>query len=122
MPRIVRIAEWANIAFNRENIYNLNPEALAPGKTLIEAMKTLGLSLTSDEMEYVSSVPASQQEAIRGALHSAVSRERRLPVTTAWAPGYDFELTVWEAAATADRVGAMTVLLRSPYAEHGFAG
>ena len=98
-----------------------NPEALAPGKTLIEATKTLGLSLTSDEIEYVSSVPAAQQEAIRGALHSAVSRERRLPVTMAWAPGYDFELTVWEAAATADHAGAMTVLLRSPYAEHGFA-
>ena len=122
MPKIVRIAEWANIAFNRENIYNLNPEALAPGKTLIEAMETLGLSLTSDEKEYVSSVPAAQQEAIRGALHSAVSRERRLPVTMAWAPGYDFELTVWEVAATADHAGAMTVLLRSPHSEHGFAG
>ena len=121
MPKIVRIAEWANVIFNRENIYSLNPEALAPGKTLIEAMETLGLSLTSDEMEYVSSVPAAQQEAILAALHSAVNRERRLPVTMAWAPGYDFELTVWEAAGTDDHAGAMTVLLRSPHAGRGFA-
>ena len=112
MPRIVRITEWANIAFNRENIYNLNPEALAPGKTLIEATKTLGLSLTSDEIEYVSSVPAAQQEAMRAALYSAASRG--VPVTLAWAPRYDNELTIWEASGTSG-AGAMTILLRTPY-------
>jgi hypothetical protein len=89
--------------------------------TLIGAMETLGLSLTSDEIEFVSSLPASQHEAIRAALRSAVIREPRVPVTFAWSPGYDSELTIWEAAATGSNAGAITILLRTPYAK-GTAG
>jgi hypothetical protein len=109
---MVEIAEAANLAFSRENIAKFNAEALAPGRTLVAAIESLGLKLTGEEVEFVSSLPAGQQEAIRAALYSAASRG--VPATLAWAPGYDNELTIWESAG-ASGAAAMTILLRTPY-------
>ena len=101
-----------NRRYSRENIAKFNPEALALGRTLVAAIESLGLSLTGEEIEFVSSLPAGQQEAMRAALYSAASRG--VPATLAWAPGYDNELTIWEASG-ASGAGAMTILLRTPY-------
>jgi hypothetical protein len=46
-------------------------------------------------------------------IRSAVARS--MPITFAWAPGYDYELSVWDVADTADTAGGITVLLRSRY-------
>jgi hypothetical protein len=50
---------------------------------------------------------------IRAALYSAV--QRSLPVTLAWAPAFDFSVTVWDVASTAQSVGGMTLFVRGPY-------
>jgi hypothetical protein len=115
MPKVVRVAERLNQVFGRENIDRFSPELLAPGTTLASAAREFKLAVSDREMAYLSSLPAGEQEALRAALYSALTRSPRLPVTFAWAPGYDYELTVWEVPETKDTEGAMTILVRSPY-------
>jgi hypothetical protein len=37
------------------------------------------------------------------------------PITFSWTPGYDFELTIWDAPDTGRTHGGITVLLKSRY-------
>lgn len=62
---------------------------------------------------FVDSMPVGLQRAIGAAVGSAIERE--LPVTFAWAPAYDWEVSIWDVADTAQTHGGMTVLVRSRY-------
>ena len=61
------------------------------------------------------SAPASMREALRAVIHHALSQDPPTPVTFAWAPGYDFELTFWNAPDNPQTRGGITVLLKSRY-------
>jgi len=63
--------------------------------------------------DFAGSMPIGMQRAISAAVRSAV--DRGLPVTFAWAPGYDWELSLWDVADTEQTHGGMTVLIRSRY-------
>ncbi len=65
--------------------------------------------------DYLKQMPASFQETVRGIIHHALSTEPPTPVTFAWAPGYDFELTLWHAPDTPRTRGGITVLVKSRY-------
>lgn len=64
---------------------------------------------------HLATAPGSFLEVLRGVIHHALSTEPPTPVTFAWAPGYDFEVTVWQAADTKTTRGGITVLLKSRY-------
>jgi hypothetical protein len=65
--------------------------------------------------KYVGQAPGAFLEALRGVVHYAVSHDPPIPVTFAWAPGYDFELSLWQAADTRTTRGGITVLVKSRY-------
>jgi hypothetical protein len=65
--------------------------------------------------KYLGQAPGAFLEALRGVVHYAVSHDPPIPVTFAWAPGYDFELSLWQAADTATTRGGITVLVKSRY-------
>lgn len=113
MPSMQAMVERSNLKFNRENISEFNAQWLAPGVSLAEGAQSGGIAVTDAEVQYLQALPAGHQEVIRAALYSAVMRE--LPVTLAWAPAFDFSVTVWEVATTAQSVGGMTLLVRGPY-------
>jgi hypothetical protein len=64
---------------------------------------------------HLASAPGSFREVLRGVVYYALSTEPPTPVTFAWAPGYDFEVTLWQAADTSMTRGGITVLLKSRY-------
>jgi hypothetical protein len=64
---------------------------------------------------YLATVPPLILETVRGVLHHALSTTPPTPVTLAWAPGYDFEVTIWQAPDTAETPGGVTVLCKSRY-------
>lgn len=109
------MAASASGMFGAEGIKNLKAEAFAPGVSLSDAVSSLGIARTRYQKDYLASWPESQQEAIRATLHSAITRG--VPVSFAWAPGYDYEVSVWEAASTPESRSWITVLLRSRYPE-----
>ncbi len=61
--------------------------------------------------------PAGLLEAVRALLAENARQEEPLPVTVAWAPGYDDETTLWQVADTATSRGGITIMVRSRYAD-----
>ncbi|HSV03009.1 MAG TPA: hypothetical protein VLI41_07350 [Phenylobacterium sp.] len=60
-------------------------------------------------------IPESLREAIRGVIHSALAADPPIPLTFAWAPGYDYELNVWHAPDTDMTRGGITMLIKTRY-------
>lgn len=115
MPPYQLMLERANALFNREQIGQIDGALFdAPG-SLDDLLAEVGICKTDREAEHVRGWPDGIKEALRAAVRSAVSREPRMPITFSWVPGYDYELDIWEAAATSESIGAMTILIRSRY-------
>jgi len=113
MPSMQAMVERSNDKFKRENIGEFNAEWLAPGVPLAQGAQSAGIAQTQTEVQYLEALPAGHQEVLRAALYSAV--QRSLPVTLAWAPAFDFSVTVWEVAGTGQSMGGMTLLIQGPY-------
>jgi len=114
MPYMQAMVDSANTALNRDNIGSFSATQVAPGLTLSDAVASIpGVVMGVKARAYLDSWPLGLQEVVRGAVHSAVTR--KLPVTFAWMPGYDFKVTVTEAPGNPDSIGGMTILLESRY-------
>lgn len=114
MPFLQAIAERANHQFSRENISNVDGGRLAA--TSLGALASgLGIARSKTETDYLDAWPPALQAAVRAVLQSAVARQPRVPVTIAWVPGYDYEVDVWESKSVKNSIGAITIVLRSPY-------
>ncbi len=94
--------------FSPENIATVDPEILASDLPLVDALEKLDIPLSDHDRRYVGSWPHGLQQAIRGAVHSAVNRKEKLAVTFGGAPSAFFEVTIWEAS------GGMAILFRGP--------
>lgn len=116
MPFMQKLVSTANQAFGPEGIQQLDGEAFGPGRPLALAVKEAGIIEDDTVLDYLDHWPSGMKEALRALLHHNLQRppEQRLPVTFAWAPGYDDEMTMWEVADGASR-GGITVFLRSRY-------
>ncbi len=116
MPTMQAMTEKANAVFNRDSIGQIPAAAKTSlgtkNKDLGEICQDLGVAASAAEKNYLSAWPAGLQEALRAAVDSAVAR--KLPVTFAWQPWYDYELDIVEVAGTPTSMGGMTVILRSP--------
>jgi hypothetical protein len=108
-----------NVAFGAERIGDLDPAPFAPGgdgaETLSGALVASGVDLDEATQRYVDGWPSAQQAALRAALHENLARDGRVPVTFAWAPGYDYELTIWDVRDSSETAGGITVLFKSRY-------
>jgi hypothetical protein len=107
-----------NLRFNAENIANseLNPpDAFAEGTTLSELVEDEPWVPQADVVDYLDSIPSGIQEAIRAVIREDLQRENPVPITFAWQPGYDWELTVNDVSDTAKTRGGITMIVRSRY-------
>lgn len=120
MPKLQLAVTYLNRAFDEQNIDDLvdNRNAFAPGKQISSALKFVlpqELPIFKDLIAYVESLPGSLQESIRSIVYHALSTSPPTRATFAWAPGYDFQMTVWQAPDTRQTPGGITVLLKSRY-------
>ena len=68
---------------------------------------------------YVAMMPRGFQEMLRSLIHHALTSQPQVLLNFAWAPGYDFEMTVWEIVEPAPHQTGMTILLRGRYPDEG---
>src|SRR5690242_6846858 len=115
MPIMQGIIERLNVLLNRKNLEHLDADLVAPGQSLAAAARAVGAVTAAYEQAFIESWPSSLQEVIRAALYSAATRKPRIPVTFSWTPGYDFEVSVWEAPGTRRTIGGITIQVRSRY-------
>jgi hypothetical protein len=90
----------------------------APGRSLGEIARearTAPADVLDAWARFLDTMPIAIQETIRAVGYAALSAEPPIEVTFAWAPAYDFEVTVWQAPDTRTTKGGITVLIRSRY-------
>ncbi|HZU72397.1 MAG TPA: hypothetical protein VE990_06455 [Acidimicrobiales bacterium] len=115
MPITQTMLTSLNVRFSHDNLHEVPVELFAPGRRLSEAVRDERLRVHHfDLAEYLDRLPPAIHEAIRAAVQSALTRSPRSPVTFAWAPGYDYELSIWDTPA-AGTPGGITILLRTRY-------
>lgn len=118
MSGLQTILGYLNGAFSREHIAELaaKRESFAPGKPLAAGVIIKeGTRLHALWVEYLALMPVSFQEAFRSVVYHALSTEPPTPIVFAWAPGYDYEMTMWHAPDTPPTKGGITLLMKSRY-------
>ena len=102
-----------NVRLGPDAIKGLSPDLFAEGQLLSAALpddlQSLGFALDA--------LPTGIHEAIRACLKDAVQRE--MPVTIAWAPGYDYRLSLWDVSSTDQTQGGVTMLVETRYPDDG---
>ena len=119
MPRMQTAVTAMNATFGADRIGDLDPAPFAPGgdgeATLSAAFVAAGVDFDEATQRYVDGWPTAIQAAVRATVHENLTRAGRVPITFAWAPGYDYEVTVWDVRDSTETAGGMTVLFKSRY-------
>jgi hypothetical protein len=106
-----------NTAFGPDTIGGIDADVwdLRAGLSLSEAFLRSGVELEDATAAFVDGWPTALQAAVRAVVFENLTRSGTVPVTFAWAPGSDFEATIWDVRDTAETAGGITVLFRSRY-------
>lgn len=118
MPAFQTVLGELNVHMGQQKLGALAQRAgqFAPGKGL-------DLAFLVDEKTplhrawkgYLAQVPPALQEALRSVIHHALTTTPPTQITFAWAPAYDYEMTIWQAPDTKITKGGITVLFKSRY-------
>jgi hypothetical protein len=114
MPALQTLFTQLNASFGPDSIRVLDIDMFDQERTLASMVSEEYQAVAADALD---AIPSSIHDAIRAVLRSAVSRQ--MPVTLAWAPGYDFRLSVWDVADTDQTQGGITVFLETRYPSDG---
>jgi hypothetical protein len=118
MAAFQTVLSYLNVAFSKDNIVELatKRENFAPGRALAQgAVVKEGTRLHALWTDYLTKMPPSFQETFRAIVYHALSTEPPTPITWAWAPGYDYELSIWQSPDTPPTKGGITILMKSRY-------
>jgi hypothetical protein len=118
MPGLQTVLSKLNHHFGRDGIKKMvkHRAKFGTGKPL-----AAGIVVTPDHAlhkfysNYVNSMPGSMQEAMRAVIHHSLGTKPATPITFSWAPGYDYEMSVWHAPDTSATRGGVTVMVKSRY-------
>ena len=118
MPMFETAWRGMNASFHADKIdaFAQRSADFAPGKPL-DVSFAVGddPALQRAFKAFFDKTPSSMKEAIRAVIHNALTANPPTPVTFAWAPAYDYELTIWQSHDTATTRGGITVLMKSRY-------
>jgi hypothetical protein len=118
MPALQVALGPLNERFNAGNVgnYEINPpEAFAEGNHLADLVEEEEYIPARAAEAFLREMPAGLHEAIRAVIYQNLRRDTPLPITFAWQPGYDWELTLNDVASTDETAGGITVIVRSRY-------
>jgi hypothetical protein len=119
MPIFQTVLGQLNAAFHGQalqNLANQQKDAFAPGKPLAAGIVVPpGSPLFNEWRDFLDQMPGGFKESLRNILHYALNTSPPTEVTFAWAPGYDYELTIWQAPDTQTTKGGITVLVKTRY-------
>jgi hypothetical protein len=107
-----------NVAFGAERVGELSPDPFSSedgASSLSAAFIASGVDFDDATAAFVDQWPSALRAAVRATIYENLARDGRVPITFAWAPGYDYEVTVWDVRDTSETVGGITMLLKSRY-------
>lgn len=112
MPMFYELLRKLNREFDEDRILDFaaQKEAFAPGRPLNPGLlEGAGSARTRAFQRYLGKLPGVFPEVARAAIYHALSTDPPTPVTFAWAPAKEFELTVWQPTC------GVTILVKGPY-------
>jgi len=112
MPMLQAFLYDLNRRFDNERITDSAREAkaFAPGQGLDAGFVVKkGSAAYKVVQAYIKKMPDQLAESVRGTIYGALTAKQPKPITFAWAPGYDFQLHVWDYGC------GMTVLVQGRY-------
>jgi hypothetical protein len=118
MPALQVALGPLNERFNAGHVGNREinpPEVFAEGCQLSDLVESEEYIPKRAAVAFLEQMPPALHEAIRAVIREDLLRETPLPITFAWQPGYDWELTVNDVASTDETHGGITVIVRSRY-------
>ncbi len=117
MPLMQTTLSALNDVFGTQNLTAIDPGLFDPGTgaSLVDGFVRAGVDLDDATQRYIRTWPTALQAALQAAIFENLRRDGSVPITFAWAPGYDFELSMWDVRDTSATAGGITVLLKSRY-------
>jgi hypothetical protein len=118
MPAMQTLLGELSAQFRSDKIGGMvkNIAMFAPGSPIHAGLVALpDTPLHRAVKSHLANMPESFHEALRAIIHQALSTTPPTQITFAWAPGYDYELTLWQAPDTKATKGGITVLVKSRY-------
>ena len=117
MPLMQTALGALNSTFASHNLAAVDPGLFDPGTgtSLVDGLLRAGVDLDDATQAFVKTWPTALQAAVQAAIFENLRRDGSVPMTFAWAPGYDYELSMWDVRDTNESAGGITVLLRSRY-------
>ena len=115
MPFMEGILPRLNRFLTQDAIGEFPAALLDREPTLVELLREIGVFERDGEADFVSQIPLSIQDALIAILRSNLHRHARKQMIVSWAPGYDWELTIWETESTSASRGGITMQIRSRY-------
>ena len=121
MPAYQLFLGALNCRTTYDRIGEFDPVDFGPDRDLADVIRRLPdleglaspLQLQDDVAAIVADMPPSIRNTIREVMRGAI--ERRVAVTFAWRPGYDYKIEVTESLDSSRTRGGITVLLESRY-------
>lgn len=117
MPRMQTAVSLLNAGFGPDRIGQIGHEAFSwdSGLTLSEGFLESGIELDAETIEFVEGWPSGLLASVKALIFENLQREGTVPITFAWAPAYDYEVSLWDVRDTSSSHGGVTVLFRSRY-------
>ena len=117
MPVMQTLLNDLNHKFGKDQIHTTatHKDKYAPGQQVTGALIAGGTPLESVFKGYLGHMPGAIHETLRSVIHHALSTSPPTQITFAWAPAYDWEVTVWQAPDTHHTKGGITLLIKSRY-------
>ena len=118
MPRMHEMVHNANITFGPGAIDDFpldDLESLGRDANFADAVQRYKLTEMAEALAYIRTWPPAILSSASAAIRSALRRTPRMPITFAWAPAYDYEITIWESAGITGSRAEMTILFKSRY-------
>jgi len=123
MPQLQTILGQLNQTFGTDdglkrlvaNKERFNPDAKLGSGLILDPNSPLA----SQYQAYLDNIPGSIAMTLKTVMRYALDQNPPTHVTFAWAPAYDYEITVWEVPDNTKTRGGITVLIKSPYPKAG---
>jgi hypothetical protein len=115
MPAFETMFVQLLLALEQEETVDQLRDLLDTDQSLAEIVSELDLVTHPGQAEFIDQTPESLQAAILAIVRQNLSRDTPKQMMFTWAPGYDWELHLWESTSSAVSEGGITVQVRSRY-------
>ena len=115
MPFAEKMFPRLNRRLTYDTVHELPPEPFERDEGLSGALRDLGVIERDAEAAFVDQMPLSMQAAALAIVRTNLKRDRPKQMIVSWAPGYDWEMRVWETGSTGESEGGITIQVFSRY-------